>query len=74
MASPKYVSVVWMSTGAFSTIPAKHVINKEMLINFDLIGLVEFPGAGLGRKNLAPQFPACVFQIGSMYKFIKYGE
>ena len=72
MASPKYVSVVWMSTGAFSTIPAKHVIDKEMLINFDLIGLVEFPGAG--KEKPCPQFPACVFQIGSMYKFIKYDK
>ena len=66
MPGPKYVSVVWISDFTVSTISAKHVHNKDMLFNFDIIGPVEYPN---GKPKPFPMFPACVFQAASTYTF-----
>lgn len=64
MAPPKFVSVLWIESGQVSTISSKYVINKDMLYNFDLVGLVQYPD---GKSNPLPQLQACVYQAGGKF-------
>lgn len=61
MSPPKYASVLWIESETTSIVESKHVLNKVMLFDHNLVGEVEYPN---GKRPPFPRYKARVFEVG----------